>query len=446
MCLSPLSACPVLLCAALCCSVLPCAALCCSVLLCAALCCSVLLCAALCCPVLPCAALCCPVLPCASSFPALPCASLYPVLLCALLSARLPGRRRPPQISNTAAAAAADDDDDDDAAAAAATAAAAYVPFLCLALSSAPSPPVPPVSALLEPHQDKLESLVGESEYASSLTTGRLVPLTGESEYASSLASGRVAVIVEEDPYLDLFSASFCDGVQASQPFSILNFAFVGAHSGALWCSVVQCGARWCMCIMKIGCWDVVVRKGMYMHVNVQLHLCVCASAFPKESQVGADISQAILELTMKGELERLKAQYLQKDNMCVDDQTASAVLTEVNVQKFSALLILYLVVSLLCCITYVGILINRGYRYHLYDLVTAPLALRCILRRLKTHRYHLYDLVTAPLALRCILRRLKTHRYHLYDLVTAPLALRCILRRLKTHRYHLYDLVTAVE
>ncbi|CAI7773513.1 unnamed protein product, partial [Closterium sp. NIES-54] len=95
--------------------------------------------------------------------------------------------------------------------------------------------------------------------------------------------------------------------------------------------------------------------------------------AFPKESQVGADISQAILELTMRGELERLKAQYLQKDNMCVDDQTASAVLTEVNVQKFSALLILYLVVSLLCCIAYVGLLIYRGYRYHhRYDLVKA--------------------------------------------------------------------------
>ncbi|CAI5536331.1 unnamed protein product [Closterium sp. Naga37s-1] len=66
----------------------------------------------------------------------------------------------------------------------------------------------------------------------------KLVPLTGESEYASSLSSGRVAVIVDEDPYLDLFSASFCDGVQASQPFSILNLAFVGAHSGALWSHV----------------------------------------------------------------------------------------------------------------------------------------------------------------------------------------------------------------
>ncbi|CAI7860777.1 unnamed protein product, partial [Closterium sp. NIES-54] len=64
-------------------------------------------------------------------------------------------------------------------------------------------------------------------------------------------------------------------------------------------------------------------------------------------------------------ELELLKAQYVQKDNMCVEVQTASAVLTEVNVQKFSALLILYLVVLLLCCIAYAGILIYRGYRYH---------------------------------------------------------------------------------
>ncbi|CAI5487966.1 unnamed protein product [Closterium sp. Naga37s-1] len=167
----------------------------------------------------------------------------------------------------------------------------------------------------------------------------KLVSLAGESEYASSLASGRVTVIVDEDPYLNLFSAAFCDGVQAPQPFSILNLAFVGA-----------------------------------------------------------DISQAILELAMKGELERLKEQYLQvgakeeyedwltrylqkdslcsngqassavlteKDNMCVDDQTASAVLTEVNVQKFTALLILYLVVSLLCCAAYVGLLIYHGYRYH---------------------------------------------------------------------------------
>ncbi|CAI5981922.1 unnamed protein product, partial [Closterium sp. NIES-65] len=141
----------------------------------------------------------------------------------------------------------------------------------------------------------------------------KLVSLAGESEYASSLASGRVTVIVDEDPYLNLFSAAFCDGVQAPQPFSILNLAF----------------------------------------------------AFPKGSQVGADISQAILQLAMKGELERLKEQYLQKDNMCVDDETASAVLTEVNVHKFTALLILYLVVSLLCCAAYVGLLIYRGYRYH---------------------------------------------------------------------------------
>ncbi|CAI7912154.1 unnamed protein product, partial [Closterium sp. NIES-53] len=92
------------------------------------------------------------------------------------------------------------------------------------------------------------------------VASDKLVSLAGESEYASSLSSGQVTVIVDEDPYLDLFSASFCDAVQASQPFSILNLAF----------------------------------------------------AFPKESQVGADISQAILELTMQGELERLKQQYLQ--------------------------------------------------------------------------------------------------------------------------------------
>ncbi|CAI5529951.1 unnamed protein product, partial [Closterium sp. Naga37s-1] len=141
----------------------------------------------------------------------------------------------------------------------------------------------------------------------------KLVSLAGEGEYASSLESGRVTVIVDEDPYLDLFSAGFCDAVQTAQPFSILNQAF----------------------------------------------------AFPKGSQVGADISQAILDLQMQGELERLKDQYLQKDNMCVDDQVASAVLTEVNVQKFTALLILYLVVSLLCCVSYVGLLIYRGYRYH---------------------------------------------------------------------------------
>ncbi|CAI7841127.1 unnamed protein product, partial [Closterium sp. NIES-54] len=141
-------------------------------------------------------------------------------------------------------------------------------------------------------------------------------------------------------------------------------------------------------------------------------------------------------ELQMKEELERLKAQYLQylfpfhptahhlpnppppvqKDNMCVDDQTASAVLTEVNVQKFSALLILYLVVSLLCCITYVGILIYRGYRYHRYDLVTTGTTWLPPVRP----GYHRYDLVTTGTTWLPPVRP----GYHRYDLVTAPLPL----------------------
>ncbi|GJP52313.1 hypothetical protein CLOM_g11439 [Closterium sp. NIES-68] len=140
----------------------------------------------------------------------------------------------------------------------------------------------------------------------------KLISLAGESEFSSSLSSGRVTVIVDEDPYLNLLAAAFCDVAQAPQPFSVLNLAF----------------------------------------------------AFPKGSQLGVDISQAIIDLQMLGELERLKTQYLQKDSICSDDQSNSAVFAQLDAQKFSALFILYAAVSVLCCTGYVALLIHRGYRY----------------------------------------------------------------------------------
>ncbi|CAI5981920.1 unnamed protein product [Closterium sp. NIES-65] len=62
----------------------------------------------------------------------------------------------------------------------------------------------------------------------------KLVTLSGESEYASSLASGRVAVIVDENPYLAVFTSHFCDVMQAQQPFSSLNLAFAFQKGSAL--------------------------------------------------------------------------------------------------------------------------------------------------------------------------------------------------------------------
>ncbi|CAI7799349.1 unnamed protein product, partial [Closterium sp. NIES-53] len=62
----------------------------------------------------------------------------------------------------------------------------------------------------------------------------KLETLSGESEYASSLASGRVAVIVDENPYLAIFTSQFCDVMQAAQPFSSLNLAFAFQKGSSL--------------------------------------------------------------------------------------------------------------------------------------------------------------------------------------------------------------------
>ncbi|CAI5535104.1 unnamed protein product [Closterium sp. Naga37s-1] len=176
---------------------------------------------------------------------------------------------------------------------------------------------------------------LGSFVYAYLLHMGipanRLVALNSEDEYAAALTSGRVGMIVDESPYLQLFSRRFCDVAVAPQPFSLLNLAF----------------------------------------------------AFPKGSQVGEDISQAIVQLTMLGELQQIREKYFSginascsrptSSNSAISSSSSSSSspvsllaadsVVQLSMHKFLGLYIILAAVSLGCCLLYVLLLIHRGYR-----------------------------------------------------------------------------------
>ncbi|CAI5501801.1 unnamed protein product, partial [Closterium sp. Naga37s-1] len=83
--------------------------------------------------------------------------------------------------------------------------------------------------------------------------------------------------------------------------------------------------------------------------------------AFQKASQLRRDISAAILHLTMTGELDKLQQQYLLGGpRQCPDTLMPEAPTVLAN-ENFWGLFVGYAVVSLSCCLLYVGLLLFRG-------------------------------------------------------------------------------------
>ncbi|CAI7786836.1 unnamed protein product [Closterium sp. NIES-54] len=178
----------------------------------------------------------------------------------------------------------------------------------------------------------QLGSFINAYLQQMGIPANRLVALNNEDEYVEALTSGRVGVIVDENPYLQLFSLDFCDVALAPQPFSLLNLAF----------------------------------------------------AFPKGSQLGLDISQAIVQLSMSGKLQQLREQHFSGINGSCNQPSSSSdsssygissssssgisslaadSAVQLSMQKFLGLYIIFGSVSLGCCLLYVLLLIHRGYR-----------------------------------------------------------------------------------
>ncbi|CAI5536307.1 unnamed protein product, partial [Closterium sp. Naga37s-1] len=178
----------------------------------------------------------------------------------------------------------------------------------------------------------QLGSFINAYLQQMGIPANRLVALNNEDEYVEALTSGRVGVIVDENPYLELFSLDFCDVALAPQPFSLLNLAF----------------------------------------------------AFPKGSQLGLDISQAIVQLSMSGKLQQLREQHFSGINSSCTQPSSSSdsssygissssssgisslaadSAVQLSMHKFLGLYIIFGSVSLGCCLLYVLLLIHRGYR-----------------------------------------------------------------------------------
>ncbi|GJP45877.1 hypothetical protein CLOM_g5219 [Closterium sp. NIES-68] len=136
-----------------------------------------------------------------------------------------------------------------------------------------------------------------------------LVPLTSAEEYSSALVSGRVRVVVDEDPYLDLLRANHCSMAQVKQPYSFLSMAF----------------------------------------------------AFQKGSQLRTDVSAALLQLVMAGELDELQQQYLQGGGRQCPDTLMPEAPTVLANENFWGLFVGYAVISVACCVIYFALLVFRG-------------------------------------------------------------------------------------
>ncbi|CAI5483994.1 unnamed protein product [Closterium sp. Yama58-4] len=159
-----------------------------------------------------------------------------------------------------------------------------------------------------------------------------MVPLNSAEEYSSALVAGRAKVVVDEDPYLDLLRANHCSMAQVKQPFSFLSMAF----------------------------------------------------AFQKGSQLRRDISAAILHLTMTGELDALEEQYLLGGSrQCPDTLMPEAPAVLAN-ENFWGLFVGYAVVSLACCLLYVGLLVFRG----------AMVARELSQQQVKSYNTHMADFI----------------------------------------------------
>nr|GEW23682.1 glutamate receptor 3.2-like [Tanacetum cinerariifolium] len=127
-----------------------------------------------------------------------------------------------------------------------------------------------------------------------SIPTSRLVPLGSPEEYAEKLLSRAVAAIVDERPYVDLFLSKYC------------RFQVVGREF---------------------------TKSGM-------------GFAFPRDSPLAVDLSNAILKLTETGELQKIHDHWLNKK--ACGPQSLSFVSDQLHLESFWGL---FLVFGLVCAL-----------------------------------------------------------------------------------------------
>ncbi|PHT41822.1 Glutamate receptor 3.3 [Capsicum baccatum] len=104
-----------------------------------------------------------------------------------------------------------------------------------------------------------------------NIAKSRLVPLGSPEEYADALEQGRVAAVVDERPYVDLFLSTYCGFQKVGPEFTKSGWGF----------------------------------------------------AFRRDSPLAIDMSTAILQLSEKGELEKIRNKWLQR-KVCREESSAA--------------------------------------------------------------------------------------------------------------------------
>ncbi|KAM3376715.1 hypothetical protein P3S68_009128 [Capsicum galapagoense] len=102
-----------------------------------------------------------------------------------------------------------------------------------------------------------------------NIAKSRLVPLGSPEEYADALEQGRVAAVVDERPYVDLFLSTYCGFQKVGPEFTKSGWGF----------------------------------------------------AFRRDSPLAIDMSRAILQLSEKGELEKIRNKWLQRSSAADSEQ-----------------------------------------------------------------------------------------------------------------------------
>ncbi|CAI5501802.1 unnamed protein product [Closterium sp. Naga37s-1] len=242
----------------------------------------------------------------------------------------------------------------------------------------------------------QLGSFINAYLLQMGIPANRLVALNNEDEYAEALTSGRVGVIVDESPYLQLFSLDFCDVALAPQPFSLLNLAFAFPKRSQLGLDTLQAIMQLSMSGHLQQLHQPFFNAHQYPPPPLfplppphPTHSVPFPQAFPKGSQLGLDVSQAIVQLTMSGELQKLREKHFSGINgSCTQPSSSSSdsssygissssssgisslaadSAVQLSMQKFLGLYIIFGSVSLGCCLLYVLLLIHRGYRASRY-------------------------------------------------------------------------------
>ncbi|XP_024963969.1 glutamate receptor 3.2-like [Cynara cardunculus var. scolymus] len=147
-----------------------------------------------------------------------------------------------------------------------------------------------------------------------NIPRSRLVGLGSPEEFAEKLVAGTVAAIVDERPYVDLFLSNHC------------NFQIVGQKF---------------------------TKNGL-------------GFAFPRDSPLAVDMSNAILILAENGELGRIHDDWLKKEGGC-GAKRLSLVSDHLELESFWGLLVIFGAVCVVAVFIHFGVTLNR-FRKESYD------------------------------------------------------------------------------